>query len=99
MQKFFVDMVYGLIAGQSCLLTEIARKRNGEIALDKTVERLSRNLMGFDEAETASKSYIDNITNTLTKRPYFSLMTAILQRYTVVDLRGFAKFATGIRAR
>jgi hypothetical protein len=33
-QKFVVDMVYGLLAGQSSYLTEIARKLNEVIPLD-----------------------------------------------------------------
>ena len=50
-QKFIADMVYGLLSGKSCYLTEIARKLKETIALDKTVERLSRNLMRFNKAE------------------------------------------------
>jgi hypothetical protein len=51
-------MIYGLLAGQSCYLTEIARKLKEEIALDKTVERLSRNLMNFDGAEPLINQYL-----------------------------------------
>ena len=40
-QKFIADMVYGLIAGKSCFLTETARNLNEDIPLDKTVKRLS----------------------------------------------------------
>jgi hypothetical protein len=54
-------MIYGLLAGQSCYLTEIARKLKEDIALDKTVERLSRNLMNFDNAEQLSENYINTV--------------------------------------
>ena len=57
-QKFITDMVYGLLSGQSCYLTEIARKLNENIALDKTVERLSRNLMNFDDADKLKDAHI-----------------------------------------
>jgi hypothetical protein len=57
-QKFVTDMIYGLLAGQSCFLTEMARKLKENIALDKTVERLSRNLMNFDNAENLRENYI-----------------------------------------
>ena len=60
-QKFVVDMVYGLLSGKSCHLTEIARKLNESIALDKTVERLSRNLMNFDGAEQLSENYFEEV--------------------------------------
>lgn len=60
-QKFITDMVYGLLSGQSCFLTEIARKLKEEIALDKTVERLSRNLMDFDKSETLIENYFQSV--------------------------------------
>ncbi len=60
-QKFIMNMVYGLLSGQSCYLTEIARKLKEQIALDKTVERLSRNLMNFDGADKLSEQYIQTV--------------------------------------
>lgn len=60
-QKFIFAMIYGLIASKSSYLTEIARKLNEKIALDKTVERLSRNLMNFDDAETLKRNYFDAV--------------------------------------
>jgi hypothetical protein len=54
-------MVYGLLSGQSCHLTEIARKLKESIALDKTVERLSRNLMNFDDADRLHENYFDAV--------------------------------------
>jgi hypothetical protein len=60
-QKFVMDMVYGLIAGKSCHLTEISRKLNENIALDKTVERLSRNLMTFDGGEELHEYYFQTV--------------------------------------
>jgi hypothetical protein len=60
-QKFIADMVYGLIASKSCYLTEIARSLNEEIKLDKTVERLSRNLMTFDGEEELKENYFNSI--------------------------------------
>jgi hypothetical protein len=54
-------MVYGLLAAKSCYLTEIGRKLKEDIALDKTVERLSRNLMSFDNAEELRERYFQEI--------------------------------------
>ena len=62
-QKFITEMLYGLLSGQSCYLTEIARKLNEDIALYKTVERLSRNLMNFDEAKQLSENYFESVKN------------------------------------
>ena len=60
-QKFITDMVYGLLAGKSCYLTEIARKLKENIALDKTVERLSRNLMNFGDEDVLREQYFQTI--------------------------------------
>ena len=63
-QKFIADMVYGLIAGKSCFLTEAARNLNEDIPLDKTVERLSRNLMNFEDGEKLADNYIETVKKT-----------------------------------
>jgi len=60
-KKFITDMVYGIIASKSSYLTEMARKLNEKIALDKTVERLSRNLMNFEDAETLTENYMNTV--------------------------------------
>ncbi len=54
-------MIFGLLSGQSCYLTEIARQLKEDIALDKTVERLSRNLMNFEDSDTISEQYFDTV--------------------------------------
>jgi len=54
-------MVFGLLAAKSCYLTEIARNLKEDVALDKTVERLSRNLMTFDGGESLHKYYFQTI--------------------------------------
>lgn len=60
-KKFITDMIYGLLAGRSCFLTKIARELKEDIALDKTVERLSRNLMNFDAPELLSEQYFQAV--------------------------------------
>ncbi len=60
-QKFILDMIYGLLAGQSCFLTDIARKLNENIALDKTIERLSRNLMKLESTELLIENYFREV--------------------------------------
>ena len=60
-QKFIADIIYGILASQSSYLTEMARKLNEKIALDKTVERLSRNLMNFEDTETLVENYLSTV--------------------------------------
>ena len=71
-QKFISDMVYGIIASQSSHLTAMARKLNEKIALDKTVERLSRNLMNFENTEVLTENYINTV------KPHFDDSTVLL---------------------
>lgn len=57
-KKFIMCMIFGLLSSQSCYLTEIARKLKESIPLNKTVERLSRNLTNFDGAEALREQYL-----------------------------------------
>ena len=61
-QKFIFDMIFGLIAAKSCYLTAISRELKEGIALDKTVERISRNLMNFDGSEELREAYFANVS-------------------------------------
>ena len=60
-QKFIADMVFGIIASKSCYLTEISRSLNEDIKLDKTVDRLSRNLMNFNGEAKLRENYFDSV--------------------------------------
>ena len=57
-QRFVTEMIYGLLSGKSCYLSDVARKLNEDIDLCKTIERLSRNLMNFGEADHLSEKYL-----------------------------------------
>jgi hypothetical protein len=61
-------MIYGLLAGQVCTLTEIARKLKEDIALCKTVERLSRNLNKFNKTEQLRENYFDTVSKHFDER-------------------------------
>ena len=60
-QKFITDMIYGLLAGRKCFLTEIARELKEAITLDKTVERLSRNLQNCEAADELNEQYFQTV--------------------------------------
>lgn len=63
--KFVVEMLYGILASGSCLLSEISRKLNEDIPLIKTINRLSRNLNTLDEKEANQlwENYLHSIQN------------------------------------
>ena len=51
-EKFILQMLYGILAGNKLHLSEIARSLKENITLKKTIARLSRNLHGFDARKT-----------------------------------------------
>lgn len=61
--KFVSDMVYGILASGSSLITEIARNLNENIPLIKTVNRLCRNLQDFSDEEKSivEENYLSSI--------------------------------------
>ena len=61
--KFICNMIFGILASKSCLLSEIGRNLNEKIALRKTVTRLSRNLNDFNDGEELFESYLKSIKN------------------------------------
>lgn len=61
--KFICNMIYGILAAKSCLLSEIGRNLNEKIPLRKTVTRLSRNLNDFDRGDELFEAYLKSIKN------------------------------------
>lgn len=61
--KFICNMLYGILASKSCLLSEISRNLHEDISLKKTVDRLSRNLNEFDENDKLFEEYLSEIKN------------------------------------
>jgi hypothetical protein len=55
-QRFVAEMVYGIQASQSVVLTEIARTLEEEISIKKTEERLSRNLRRAELEKTVQEN-------------------------------------------
>ncbi len=61
--KFICNMIYGMLASKSCLLSEIGRNLNETISLKKTVTRLSRNLNDFKNGDVLFEEYLEAIKN------------------------------------
>ena len=61
--KFICNMIYGMLASKSCLLSEIGRNLHESISLRKTVTRLSRNLNDFEDGEALFEEYLKAIKN------------------------------------
>jgi hypothetical protein len=69
--KFVAQMVYGILAAQSCQLSKIARALDERITLKKTIDRLSRNLREFDGGERLHEKYISKMRRYISKRTIF----------------------------
>ena len=69
--KFVTQTIYGLLKGQSILLSDIARSLKEKITLKKTIDRLSRNLKNFDEHKNIKENYINNINSYITDNTVF----------------------------
>lgn len=61
--KFICNMIFGILASKSCLLSEIGRNLHESISLRKTVTRLSRNLNDFEDGEALFEEYLKAIKN------------------------------------
>jgi hypothetical protein len=94
-QKFVADMVYGLISSKSCYLTEIARNLNEKIALDKTVERLSRNLMNFDGEKELTENYIETLKTNFDKRTVLIIDDGDVSKPHSTKLEGICRVRDG----
>ena len=57
--KFISQLIYGMLAAQSCHLSKIARVLGENISLKKTIDRLSRNLSVFKDRD----KLLDNAVN------------------------------------
>jgi hypothetical protein len=94
-QRFITDMVYGLLAGQSCYLTEVARKLKEDIALDKTTERLSRNLMSFEGAVALNEQYIEAVSSRFDQNTVLLVDDSDVSKPSSRKLEGLCKVRDG----
>ena len=63
--KLIFQMIYGMLAAQSCHLSEIARVLDEKVKLKKTIERLSRNLAAFSGREKLQENVMQKLKGCL----------------------------------
>ena len=71
-RKFITDMVYGIIASESCMLTKIGRALKEDISLKKVVDRLGRQLSHFTGTDELLDRYLEAV------RPSFGEDTMLI---------------------
>jgi len=94
-KKFITCMVFGILAAQSCYLTQIARKLKESIALDKTVERLSRNLMNFDGADQLWENYFEAVKSNFDENTVLIVDDSDIAKSCSSKLEGLCKVRDG----
>ena len=95
LQKFILDMIYGLVSGQSCYLTEIARKLKEKTALHKIVGRLSRNLMNFDDADILAENYFNAVKKNFDDNTILIVDDSDVSKPCSLKLEGLCKVRDG----
>ena len=94
-QKFILDMIYGILASKSSYLTEMARSLNEDIALDKTVERLSRNLKNMENTEELFENYINAVKPSFDKQTILILDDSDVSKPYSSKLEGLCRVHDG----
>jgi len=72
-QKLVTQVLYGISASNSCHLTEIGRALDEEIALKKTVDRLSRGLQHFSENTVLHENYLKAVEKHIDDKTVFPI--------------------------
>lgn len=71
--KFISCMLYGLLKGQSVMLSDIARALEENITLKKVIDRLSRNLTNFKQSDELMNNYTEEMKKSLDEEMIFCL--------------------------
>lgn len=71
--KFVFQMIYGLLESNSVHLSNIARALKEDISLNKTIERLSKNLNNFNEIQEINEMYLNEIKSFIDNETIFCI--------------------------
>lgn len=93
--KFICNMIYGILASKSCLLSEIGRNLNEKIALRKTVTRLSRNLNDFNDGEELFEEYLKSIKNRYDDKSVLIIDGSDITKPASTELEGLCEVRDG----
>lgn len=81
--KFVSQMIFGILSSQSCMLSEIGRRLGETTTLKKIIDRLSRNLKEFNNAETLFENYLHSVKSQINNNTILIIDGSdITKRYT-----------------
>lgn len=68
-ERLVTDMMFGVLASKTCILSEVARKLKEKISPKKTEERLARNLKELKEDERMAlmREYVNEVKSAVTE--------------------------------
>lgn len=67
--KFIKDILYGIAASKSCLISEISRSLKEDIKLKNTIERLCDNLNVFSDRDVIINNYVETLGDMFGEEP------------------------------
>jgi hypothetical protein len=93
--KFVSQIIYGLLSGQRCHLSKIARTLDEGISLKKTIERLSRNLNGFSGGSKLFTNYVRSMKGCFTTRTILVVDDSDVTKPCIKKLEGLGVVRDG----
>jgi len=71
--KFISCILYGLLKGQSVMLSDIARSLEENTSSKKVIDRLSRNLTKFEKSDELTENYISEMKKSIDEETIYCL--------------------------
>ena len=93
--KFISQMIYGLLSGQSCHLSNIGRALDETIKIKKTIERLSRNLSAFTKWDMLLNNYVRKVRGCLSNKAILIIDDSDIIKPCSTKMEGLAKVRDG----
>ena len=70
--KFVTDMIYGIVASKSIMLSDISRSLKEEVKINQTIDRLSENLVKYD-LQIVHDNYLKTLKKEVTEDTLFCI--------------------------
>ena len=93
--KLVSQMIYGILASQSCHLSKIGRALNENISLKKTIDRLSRNLNEFKEGERLFTNYLKKVKGCISEKTILIIDDSDITKPCSTKMEGLATVRDG----
>ena len=93
--KFVSQMIFGILSSQSCMLSEISRKLDEKTTVKKIIDRLSRNLNQFNQADKLFENYLNAIKSQISAKTILIVDGSDITKEYTTKSEGIAKVRDG----